>query len=157
YVDPALVTNHVILLTGLAPDTRYSFQVISTENTNAYVSGVYQFTTAGTIIIDNPAATFTGSWIVTNSSADKYSTDYAYALTVPGSAPPAATFRPKITTPGKYDVYVWYPQGGNRANNAPYTVSYNGGSNTFFVNQQTGGGSWQLIASAVDFAQGTNG
>ncbi len=45
YLDPALVTNHVILLTGLTPNTLYSFQVLSTADTNTYVSGVYQFKT----------------------------------------------------------------------------------------------------------------
>jgi hypothetical protein len=157
YIDPTLTTSHVVLLTGLTPGTLYSYQVISTGNTNTYVSGVYQFTTAGTIIIDNPAAILTGSWTTTNSSGDKYSTDFAYAPSVSGSATATATFRPNITTPGKYDIYVWYPQGGDRANNAPYTISYNGGTTNVLVNQQNNGGSWQLIALGLDFAKGTNG
>lgn len=45
YLDSALTTNHVILLTGLMPDTRYSYQVLSAAGTNTYISGVYQFTT----------------------------------------------------------------------------------------------------------------
>jgi hypothetical protein len=157
YLDPALTTNHVILLTGLAPGTRYSFQVISIADTNTYVSGVYQFTTVGTIILDNPVASLTGSWTVSNSSTDKFSTDYAFATTVSGTPNASATFRPNITTPGKYNVSVWYPQGANRATNAPYTISYNGGSTTVFVNQQIGGGTWQLIAAGINFAAGTNG
>lgn len=157
YIDPAITTNHVVLLTGLEPGTRYSFQTLSSEGTNTYVSGVYQFITAGSIVLDNADATFVGSWIDANLSADKYGTNYFYAFTVTGSATATATWRPNIITPGKYNVYVWYPQGGNRANNAPYTISYNGGSVTVPVNQQTGGGSWQLIGSGLDFAKGTNG
>src|SRR6185295_713530 len=61
YADAALATNHVILLTGLEPDTRYSFQVLSSADTNTYVSGVYQFATAGSNVMDNPAATLTGT------------------------------------------------------------------------------------------------
>jgi hypothetical protein len=156
-VDTALTTNHVILLGGLLPDTRYSFQVISTANTNTYVSGVYQFTTAGNIILDNPSAAFAGAWTTNNISPDKYSTDYAFATTVVGVPDASAVFRPNITTPGKYDVYVWYPQGANRANNAPYHIAFNGGETNVLVNQQSGGGTWQLIASAMDFARGTNG
>jgi hypothetical protein len=156
-VDSALTTNHVILLAGLLPDTRYSFQVISTANTNTYVSGVYQFTTAGNIILDNPNASFTGAWTTNNISPDKYSTDYTYANTVAGAPDASAVFRPNITTPGKYDVYVWYPQGANRANNAPYRIAFKGGATNVFVNQQVGGGTWQLIASALDFTSGTNG
>lgn len=157
YIDSRLTTNHLILLTGLAPDTRYSFQVLSVADTNTYVSGVYQFVTAGTIVLDNPSATFTGSWTTNNTSTDKYSSNYVFAPSTSGAATAAATFRPNITTPGKYDVYVWYPQGSNRANNAPYTISYSGGSTTVFVNQQGGGGAWQLIGAGLDFAKGTNG
>lgn len=157
YVDPELTTNHVVLLTGLSPGTRYSYQTFTRAGTNTYLSGVYQFTTAGTLILDNPAATFTGDWTNATSSTDKYSTNYAYATSVGGSATATTTWRPNITTPGKYDVSVWYPQGANRANNAPFQVSFNGGSTNVLVNQQTGGGAWQLIAANMEFAKGTNG
>ena len=155
--DPSLTTNHVVLLTGLSANTTYSFQVISPAGTNSYVSGVYQFRTAGDIIVDNPSAGFSGGWITTNASADTYGTNYSYAATVSGTNTALATFRPNITTPGKYDVYTWYPQGGNRVKNVPYTVSYNGGSVALAVNQQVGAGAWQLIASGLQFSTGTNG
>ena len=157
YLDPVLKTNHVILLTGLTPGSRYNFQAISAVGTNTYVSGVYQFTTAGEIILDNTQATFTGSWTTNNISTDKYGADYAFATAVAGAPTATATFRPNIITPGKYDVYVWYPQGANRANNAPYTLSYNGGDTTSFVNQQAQGGGWVLIGSDLEFARGTQG
>ena len=157
YLDPTPTTNHVVLLTGLAADTRYSYQTLSRSGTNTYVSGVYQFTTAGPVIQDNPSATFTGDWTEGTLSTDKYSTNYYFATTVGGAATATATWRPNITTPGKYDVYAWYPQGGNRAPNAPYLVAYNGGSVNVPVNQQAGGGAWQLIASNIEFAKGTNG
>lgn len=157
YIDPAITTNHIILLTGLSPGTRYSYQTLARAGTNTYLSGVYQFTTAGTNVIDNPEATFTGEWTEASSSGDKYSTNYRFATTVPGAATATATWRPNIVTSGRYDVFVWYPEGGNRANNAPYLVSFSGGSTTVPVNQQTGGGAWQLIASGVEFARGTNG
>ena len=155
--DHALTTNHVITLGGLSPDSSYSFQVLSVAGTNTYLSGVYQFTTAGTLILDNPTLTLTGSWTTNNTSPDKYADDYVYTTTVVGSSNATATFRPTITTPGKYDVYVWYPQGANRANNAPFTIGYNGGTNIVPVNEQTGGGAWQLLASGLNFAKGTNG
>jgi len=156
-LDPSLTTNHVVLLTGLSPDTRYSFQTLSVAGTNTYVSGVYQFITPGTNIMDNPAASFTGSWTEAASSTDKFSTNYHFATSVAGAATATATWRPNIITPGKYDVFVWYPQGGNRATNAPYLVSHNGGSTNVLVNQQSDGGSWRLIAPEVEFAKGTNG
>jgi hypothetical protein len=155
--DPALTANHVVLITGLTPDSLYSFQVISTAGSNNYVSGVYQFSTAGNLVLDNSNAVLTGSWTVGNSSIDKYGDNYVYATSSAGEATATATFQPNITTPGKYEVYAWYPQGGNRANNTPYSIVYNGGTLTVTVNQQLGGGSWQLLASGLDFAKGTNG
>src|SRR6185295_19174878 len=86
YTDPALTSSHGILLTGLQPGTRYSYQTLATEGTNTYISGVYQFTTAGALILGNPDATFTGSWTDANISTDKYLTNYFYATTVSGSA-----------------------------------------------------------------------
>jgi hypothetical protein len=157
YVDPLPTTNHVVLLTGLQPGTRYSYQTLSRVNTNTYVSGVYQFITAGETVMDNPSATFTGEWTDATISADKYSTNYRFAASVGGAATATATWRPNITTPGKYDVFVWYPQGANRANNAPYLISFNGGTTNVLVNQQSGGGAWQPIATGLEFAKGTNG
>lgn len=157
YVDPAPTTNHVVLLTGLQPGTLYSYQTLSRAGTNTYLSGVYQFTTAGETIVDNPDATFTGSWTEGTSSTDKYATNYRFATATGGAATATATWRPNITTPGKYDVFVWYPQGANRANNAPYQISFNGGTTNVLVNQQTGGGAWRLLAAGIEFATGTNG
>jgi hypothetical protein len=156
YTDPTPTTNHVVLLSGLTPDTRYTFQAISTVDGSHYISAYYQFSTAGKLIYDNPSLTLTGSWTTNNTSTDKYLSNYVYATTG-GSVTAAATFRPNIAIPGKYDVEIWYPQGGNRANNAPHTISYNGGSTTVAVNQQANGGDWRLIGPALDFAQGTTG
>jgi hypothetical protein len=157
YLDSAVVTNHVVQLSALQPGTRYNFQVISSAGTNSYVSGVYQFSTAGALIIDNPEAGKIGLWSTTNAAPDKYGADYLSTTSVSGAPNAAAKFRPNITTPGKYDVFAWYPQGANEATNVPYTISFNGGSMNVLVNQQAGGGSWQLLASGLDFPRGTNG
>ncbi|MGI8966485.1 MAG: immunoglobulin domain-containing protein, partial [Limisphaerales bacterium] len=159
YIDRTLTTNHVILLSGLSPDTTYSYQVFSTAGSNTYLSGVYQFTTAGSLILDNTnnQVAFSGSWTTGTLSPDKYGNDYSFATTVNGSPNASATFRPNITTPGKYDVYIWYPQGSNRATDAPVLVSFEGGSQTVLVNQTTNGGDWRLIASGKSFPAGTSG
>jgi hypothetical protein len=157
YVDAGLTTNHVILLTGLTPDTQYSFQVLATAGTNIYVSGVYQFTTAGSVILDNEQASYTGTWTAGTAALDKFGTNYQFASTVAGEPTATTTWRPQLVAVGKYDVYVWYSQGGNRASNAAYTIAYAGGSTNIFVNQQTGGGDWRLLASGLNFARGSNG
>jgi hypothetical protein len=157
YLEPSLTTNHVILLTGLLPGTLYNFEVISTADTNSYVSGVYQFSTAGSLKKYNTIATVTGSWSAGPPAADQNSTDKHSQVAVPGGATATATFRPAITTAGKYDVYAWYPQAPNQATNTPFMISYNGGDRTTYLNQQTGGGAWQLLAQNLDFGRGTNG
>ena len=108
------------------------------------------------IILDNSSATFAGSWSTGTSSADKYGSDYRYASTA-ATVTRTATFTPNIQSPGKYDVYVWYPQGANRSTAAPYLVAYLDSSVTVAVDQQTGGGGWRLIASEKKFGQGTAG
>ena len=158
YIDRQLVTNHTILLTGLTPGTRYSFQVISSTETNAFPSGVYQFTTAGApIILDNTnsAVTFDGPWGTSVNVAGYYGSNYRFANNADTIA--SATFTPTISTAGKYDVYVWYTAGTDRASNAPFAISYSGGSNTVFVNQRANGGAWNLIASGLPFTNGSSG
>ncbi|MEP6662866.1 MAG: immunoglobulin domain-containing protein, partial [Verrucomicrobiota bacterium] len=83
YIDRKMTTNHTILLTGLSPATRYSFQVISSTDSNTYPSGVYQFVTAGApIILDNTnsGVTFSGTWNSSVNVAGYYGTNYLYAV-----------------------------------------------------------------------------
>lgn len=159
-LDSTLVTSHSVGLSGLTAGTLYHYRVRSKDAANnETISGDYTFTTTGTvpdIIIDNPAATFTGSWSLGTSSADKYGSDYNFANTAT-SETATAVWRPNITTAGNYSVYVWYPQGANRSAMAPFTVYWNGGSQTISVNQQANGGMWNLLVSAKSFATGTGG
>jgi len=161
-VDGALVTAHTVQLTNLTANTLYHYRVKSSDAAgNPATSGDYTFTTTSgdvvaDIIIDNPDATLIGSWSTGTSSTDKYGTDYNYCTTA-ASETKSARWTPSIITAGNYDVYVWYPQGGNRSAGAPYTVYWNGGSATTNVNQQTNGGMWNLIAAAKPFLVGTGG
>lgn len=110
------------------------------------------------IILDNTNAevTFSGTWQTNTSSTDKYLADYRFASTAAGGTA-TARFRPSIGTPGLYNVSIWYPQGGNRATNAPWSVVYDGGSTNVPVDQTSGGGGWRLIAPSRPFQSGTNG
>jgi len=155
--DAEPVTLHSVLLTGLRPDTVYFFRVISIAGAITYRSDGSSFTTAGTVVIDNVDASFTGTWSTGTMSPDKYSTNYGFASTVSGAATLTARFAPNLATPGHYDVYVWYPQGSNRSTNAPHTVVFDGGSVTLNLNQTNGGGDWRLLAADKPFAVGTNG
>ncbi len=117
-----------------------------------------QFTGAvADIILDSVEAEFWGAWIAGTSAAGRYGTNYHFADTAGGSATARATYRPMIKTPGFYDVYIWYPQGSNRALNAPWLITWDGGSEVIYWNQQSNGGGWRLLASSKPFARGTNG
>jgi hypothetical protein len=82
--------------------------------------------------------------------------DYRFASTISGVGS-NTTYRPSIGTSGLYDVFIWYPQGSNRATNAPWSVVYTGGTTNVFVDQSINGGGWRLIAGARPFQSGTNG
>ncbi len=105
-------------------------------------------------VIDNTQATLTGTWSASTSASDYYGSNYHYAQTGSGST---ATWTPNLTAAGDYNVYYWLPDGApNRAASAPFTVYYNGGSHTYYVNQQQPGGQWILLGKH-DFAVGTSG
>jgi len=160
-LDSALVTSHTVQLTGLQPSTTYHYRVKSKDGANnESVSSDYTFTTADSevvddIIIDNPQCELTGSWTTGTSATDKYGTNYYYTATTTTETK-SARWRPNILVLGKYDTYVWYPQGTNRSQKAPYTVYYSGGSQTVEVNQQANGGRWNLIVSNKRFDIGTS-
>ena len=105
-------------------------------------------------VIDNQSARIVGSWTTGTSSADKFSADYRYRNQGAGSS--YVQFTPNIKTAGEYDIYEWHPQGSNRTTNAPFVITYSGGSTTMYVNEQVNGGKWNLIGR-FNFAAGTNG
>ncbi len=123
----------------------------------AVVDGIKLVYVTTEIILDNTNAevSYNGSWSSASSSTDKFQSDYRFASSSLGGTF-TATYRPLIVNPGYYDVFLWYPQGGNRATNAPWLVSYLGAGTNVLVNQQTNGGSWKLIAAARPFPAGTN-
>jgi hypothetical protein len=154
---PEIGTNHIVFLSGMTPNTTYYFRAISRADGDIYHSARGTFATAGEIIVDNPAASFTGVWTLGTSATDKYGSNYHYASAVSGAPTATASFIPSITVPGNYDVYLWHSQGGNRSTNAPVQVIFDGGTFSTHVNQTSGGGSWRLITSARRFARGTAG
>jgi len=54
-------------------------------------------------------------------------------------------WRPTLPTAGLYEVFVWHAAGANRANDAPFTVTYADGSWTVPVDQTTDGSTWLSI------------
>lgn len=146
--------------TTCSSNTTYTYEVLaydgSLNESGLSAPAVVTTPVVSDIVVDNVSATFSGAWSTGTSSADKYGTDYRYATTA-ATETATAIFRPSLEAAGNYDVYCWYPQGSNRTIQAPYTVYWNGGSQTVPVNQQTLGGRWNLLVSSKPFQAGTAG
>lgn len=157
--DAALKTSHRVQLTGLQPNTSYTIRARS-RNAEGLVAESQDIVITtrlfDDIIIDNTDAgcTTTGEWN-TGAMAGGWEADYLWANT---DAPEkTATFRPAISRPGPYDVYVYYLAGPNRSAQSKWTVVHAGGSEQVTVNQQTNGSQWVLISHAREFAAGSAG
>lgn len=155
--DPRLVRQHSVLLAGLTPGTTYFFAAISRNGTNSFRSSPSTFSTAGEIIVDNTAASYTGTWGITNGSADQFGSDYRYTGTVTGGGNASALYYPDIHVPGRYDVFVRHPHGANHSTNTPATIYHAGGFTSARVNQASTGGEWKRVGTNLDFHAGTTG
>lgn len=134
--------------------TIYAYKSSGTDY--AYVDDFGVIKTADeSIIIDNTSAETTGTWTSSTSAAGYYGTDYAYNTS--GTGTDKIRWRPSITETGRYNVYYRIPDGNfSRASNAPFTVYYNGGSQTVNVNEQGSGSAWKLLGT-YNFSAGTSG
>ena len=158
-----LVFDHLLQLTGLSANTTYHYRVTSKDaSNNSTTSADYTFTTTSggvaDIIIDDgdPGNMLSGSWVyVSGAGAAAYNGDYYYdsdSLTETS----ISKWTPYIATAGDYKVYAMWRSGTNRCTSVPYTVYYNGGSQTINVNQQINGGVWNLLGTFT-FAVGETG
>ncbi|MEQ8818749.1 MAG: serine hydrolase [Sumerlaeia bacterium] len=85
------------------------------------------------------AVAYEGSWSTGTSSVDKFGASYAFAA---GGSGATAAFDLNVPRGGLYEVAVWWPDGGNRATNAPFTVEHRDGSTTVREDQTERGGCW---------------
>ena len=162
YTNMAAILCEVAFIDNAADAAKLANPAYRQEAARAYLHGtqshygIAPHDPATDIIIDNPSATFVGSWSTGTSSTDKYGADYRYCTTATTETK-TATWTPNIAVAGNYNVYVWYPQGSNRSAIAPFTTYWNGGSQTVAVNQKAGGGTWNLLVGNKPFAAGTGG
>ncbi|MEO0257749.1 MAG: N-acetylmuramoyl-L-alanine amidase, partial [candidate division WOR-3 bacterium] len=107
------------------------------------------------IIIDNldPWCFTQGNWRVSEWSPQYYGLNYIWS---DGTGIKRLLFMPDLPQTGQYEVSVWFTEGWNRAQNAPYVVHHAGGVDTFYVDQTTGGGQW-ISLGTFGFNEGQAG
>ena len=115
------------------------------------------------VVVDTPEASFElGTWTVAAAALDRYlpnssASNYKFHSTTVDNPTARVIFTPEIPTDGNYHIDIWYSQGENRATNAPWFISYEGGSEEVKVNQRINGGQWVRIAEAKPFSAGRKG
>jgi RHS repeat-associated protein len=102
-----------------------------------------------------------GSWpYSTNTAYTKYAVNGDYAYNKDAVAGDTYTWQPTVPAAGSYRVDVHSIPASDRATNAPYTVTYNGGTYSGTIDQSAGtGGVWKSLnnGTALPFAAGTAG
>ncbi|MGB9619360.1 MAG: N-acetylmuramoyl-L-alanine amidase, partial [Armatimonadota bacterium] len=108
------------------------------------------------IIIDEEAATTSGAWSVsTGAGSAAWNGDYKWTSSAT-SETAWAKWIPTLPRAGNWAVSIFYRQGTNRSVRAPYTIYYDGGAQTFEINQTTNGGQWNYLATKP-FLAGNSG
>jgi hypothetical protein len=112
------------------------------------------------IVVDNTEAETEGVWIGDTSGNGYYYDNYVYAKPTAGTATSKIRWRPELPESVTYNVYYKLPQmvvaSENWSTNASFTVYYDGGSQTFTVDEKTSGGGWAYLG-AFPFAADSSG
>ncbi|MGE0875508.1 MAG: RHS repeat-associated core domain-containing protein [Burkholderiales bacterium] len=115
------------------------------------------------VVSDNSSGSATGTWPTSTSVSGYVGTNYQVRAAGTGSN--VFTWTLNAPAAGTYEVYARWTQHPNRATNAKYTVSHAGGGDVVTVNQEQGGGAWNLLgtysfnagASTVSLSDDANG
>ncbi|MGW0121499.1 golvesin C-terminal-like domain-containing protein [Streptomyces sp. NPDC003327] len=113
------------------------------------------------VVVDNGEAGRTaavGAWPASGNTAyTQYAVNQTYMYNKDSVAGDTYTWQPTLPEDGTYQVEAHHVPAADRATNAPYTVTYDGGSKTYTVDQQAGtGGVWKTLGSHP-FKAGTLG
>jgi len=115
----------------------------STLTTCADAVAIMPFKADRTIIDNVDSRTSrVGSW-TSSTGSGAYGSNSVYSKILGNSF----TWNPVPPAPGVCEVHAWWTQLSSRTNAAPYTVSYENGSQVVKVNQKTNGGRWNLLGA----------
>lgn len=101
----------------------------------------------------DPGFSKTSGWTTANAQPNKYASSYRYVNGTVSNA--SATWLLYIPRPGYYQVRLWYPESSNRATDAPFTVYFSGGQQTFSINQQQFSNAWKSLGTFYFSGSGT--
>ncbi|WP_169513390.1 Ig-like domain-containing protein [Flexithrix dorotheae] len=108
---------------------------IRNDNTNGYViADAVQLTKPGEsdIILDNADAsgiTTTGSWIASSHTSGYHGSDYLHDNNS-GQGTKSVTYTTTVPSSGDYEISLRWTSHGNRADNVPVDITYEGGSSS---------------------------
>jgi hypothetical protein len=144
--DDGTYSIQYIVPSGVDEGPRY-LQVTATDADSQTGQSLIDFTVneMGSLIIDNTDATFVDDWPAITGVAGKYGINHQYHAS--GTGANTATWSFTIGTAGNYEVYAWWVASDNRATDAPYTINYEGGSDTVRVSQRIKGGQWNYLGT----------
>jgi hypothetical protein len=96
------------------------------------------------LILDNgeTGTSSTGSWD-TSGGLEPYGTNSLYSRQV------GATYSYNLSLPasGAYEVHLWWTEYPSRLSSVPVTIAHAAGTEEFRIDQQTGGGQWNLLGT----------
>ncbi|MER7537820.1 DNRLRE domain-containing protein [Streptomyces sp. NPDC097704] len=113
------------------------------------------------VVVDNGEAGRTaavGAWPASGNTAyTQYAVNQTYMYNKDAVAGDTYTWQPSLPEDGTYQVETHYVPATDRATNAPFTVTYDGGTKAYAVNQAAGtAGVWKTLGSHP-FKAGTLG
>jgi hypothetical protein len=134
-------------------DAPYELSVVATDADTKTGTASIDFTVYNpdALIVDNPDASFVGSWTIGSTQVGVYSYDTRWHEA--GTGVNIATWTVSVPSAGNYSVYAWWSAHSNRATDAPYTINHAGGSAVVDVCQEVTGGRWNYLGN-YNFAVG---
>ena len=92
--------------------------------------------------------------ITGEANGEKVSAD-AIKLVPQTATPRTASWSFQVPSSGNYAIHATWAADGDRASDAPFTITHDGGSSTVTMNQRQGGGLWHSLGD-YDFTAGAN-
>jgi tRNA A-37 threonylcarbamoyl transferase component Bud32 len=144
--------------TGYANADAVALSPAGAEPPTTNMPGVAELPAKG-IIVDDADSGFSiegGDWEYCGDGdcgGTSHGGDSRYAY--PGCTACQARFDVRVSAAGQYEVWAWWPQGGNRAMDTPFTIKAGSDSFTVIVDQRSNGNAWYRLGDVTLEAGGT--